>query len=182
MRYLVVLVAALGVAGCAGQGNVPREGKATDREAVVNAVEQEAGRSEEAGQPTTTPAPNKNRMKTFTETFYESLDAADCLEDFDTLEKAVLYDHQLRGELKQKRREWYCSVHPELPAFTAECIRSNRFCVGMNQEQVHASIGRPADVNRTVTAYAVHEQWIYERAEGRCYLYFDDGVMTSWQD
>ena len=48
----------------------------------------------------------------------------------------------------------------------------------MTFEQVRASWGEPGDVNRTVTAYGVHSQWVY----GSVYVYFDDGILTGWQD
>jgi len=60
----------------------------------------------------------------------------------------------------------------------AELIHKHHVRIGMTTEQVIAAWGRPRDINRTVGSYGVHEQWVY----GSTYLYFEDGVMTSFQD
>jgi len=55
--------------------------------------------------------------------------------------------------------------------------------LGMTTAEVRA-MRRPAAINRTVTANSVHEQWVY-RPRGRygtIYLYFDNGLLTAWQD
>jgi len=54
--------------------------------------------------------------------------------------------------------------------------------IGMTKEMVRASWGDPIDSNRTVTAYTTIEQWIYGSMPTRKYVYFDDGVLTSFQD
>jgi hypothetical protein len=40
------------------------------------------------------------------------------------------------------------------------------------------SLGSPNKVNRTVGAWGAREQWVYETI----YLYFENGVLTSYQD
>ena len=50
--------------------------------------------------------------------------------------------------------------------------------LGMNREQVKASRGNPRDINRTVGSWGVHEQWVYASS----YLYFENGVLASFQD
>ena len=60
----------------------------------------------------------------------------------------------------------------------AEVISKKQVRIGMTTDQVRAAWGRPERVNRTVGSYGVHEQWVY----GYTYLYFEDGVMTSFQD
>jgi len=74
----------------------------------------------------------------------------------------------------------------EYPAWTLEecqAVAANRLWIGMTEGQALESQGRPAKVNKTVTAGGVHEQWIY-RGEYRAtmYLYFDAGRLTSWQE
>jgi hypothetical protein len=79
----------------------------------------------------------------------------------------------------KQRREAYVSAHPELPKETREDILSGGFRIGMTAEQVEASCGTPYNgVNSTVTAFGKHEQWVY----GDTYLYFDDGLLTSYQN
>lgn len=51
--------------------------------------------------------------------------------------------------------------------------------MGMTTYEAEISMGKPEDINRTVTAYGVHEQWCYPNG---VYLYFDNGILTSWQD
>lgn len=52
--------------------------------------------------------------------------------------------------------------------------------IGMTKEEVEASLwGKPERINRTVTAYGTREQWVYGN---RQYLYFTDGILTSFQD
>ena len=62
-------------------------------------------------------------------------------------------------------------------------IEWDRIAIGMTAEQVRASWGPPHDINRTVTANSVREQWVYGYgASTRKYVYFENGVVTSWQD
>ncbi|OXS75491.1 hypothetical protein B1B04_07175 [Lysinibacillus sp. KCTC 33748] len=52
--------------------------------------------------------------------------------------------------------------------------------IGMTKEEVEASLwGQPETINRTVTEYSIHEQWVYGQGQ---YLYFTDGTLTSFQD
>jgi len=50
--------------------------------------------------------------------------------------------------------------------------------IGMTREQAESKFGLPMDVNRSVGSWGVHEQWVYNRT----YLYFENGILTSWQD
>lgn len=61
---------------------------------------------------------------------------------------------------------------------TATLIHQRRVRMGMTREQARAAWGRPRDINRTVGSYGVHEQWCYDGS----YLYFEDGILTSWQN
>jgi hypothetical protein len=48
----------------------------------------------------------------------------------------------------------------------------------MTDEMVRLSWGSPRDINRSVGSWGVHEQWVYYSS----YLYFENGILTSWQD
>lgn len=50
--------------------------------------------------------------------------------------------------------------------------------IGMTTAMVKASWGEPDNINRTITAYGTHEQWIYPQH----YLYFDSNKLTAIQD
>lgn len=63
----------------------------------------------------------------------------------------------------------------------ADRIRRKRegVSIGMSQEEVLASNwGKPKDINSTITANGVREQWVYG---GGNYLYFTDGKLTGIQ-
>jgi hypothetical protein len=64
------------------------------------------------------------------------------------------------------------------PVAIINAVIAHKIKLGMTREQVRAGWGEPDDIHKTVTAYAVHEQWVY----GSQYVYFDDGVVTAWQD
>lgn len=52
--------------------------------------------------------------------------------------------------------------------------------IGMTAEEVKNSRwGKPDDINRTITAYGVSEQWVYDIYG---YVYLDDGIVTAIQD
>jgi len=62
---------------------------------------------------------------------------------------------------------------------TARLIHERRVKLGMTAEQARAAWGNPWHVNRSVGSYGVHEQWCYSTGN---YLYFEDGILTSWQN
>jgi hypothetical protein len=60
-------------------------------------------------------------------------------------------------------------------------IARRKVQIGFTREQTIAAWGKPRDINRSVGSYGTHEQWVYGGIDGT-YLYFEDGIMTSWQD
>lgn len=72
------------------------------------------------------------------------------------------------------------------PEDVRDLILAHQVTLGMTAEQVELSWGPPHTKNRTVTKYGVSEQWVYGYADRWSdttrYLYFDDGVLTSWQE
>lgn len=50
--------------------------------------------------------------------------------------------------------------------------------LGMTSTELRSKWFRPDDINRTVGSWGVHEQWVYSNV----YFYFEDGILTSWQD
>lgn len=100
---------------------------------------------------------------------------------------AELYNASfLAGSYEQRvasRRQQYINANPELPAKTVECILAGKIFMGMTTSQVEASWGHPYPVNRSVGSWGTHEQWIYRVSKYTThYLYFSDGILTSWQD
>lgn len=60
-----------------------------------------------------------------------------------------------------------------------ERIYEKEIWIGMTDEMARDALGRPNDINRTTTSWGIREQWVYPN---RVYLYFEDGILTSWQD
>jgi hypothetical protein len=57
-------------------------------------------------------------------------------------------------------------------------LEAREVWIGMTSAMAVESRGRPERINRTVYETRVTEQWVY----GSTYLYFDNGVLTAWQD
>jgi hypothetical protein len=58
-------------------------------------------------------------------------------------------------------------------------ILAGKIWLGMTAEMARESWGAPYDINRSVGSFGVHEQWVYRND---VYLYFEDGILTSWQE
>ncbi|MBK7683660.1 MAG: hypothetical protein IPJ26_14855 [Bacteroidetes bacterium] len=64
---------------------------------------------------------------------------------------------------------------------TYERLRKGEYWLGMTDDMALISLGMPAKQNRTIGRWGVHEQWVYSVYD-RLYLYFENGVLTSYQD
>jgi hypothetical protein len=58
-----------------------------------------------------------------------------------------------------------------------EKINSGYYWIGMTKDMAIESLGNPETVNSSVGSWGVNEQWVYYSL----YLYFDNGVLTSYQ-
>lgn len=65
------------------------------------------------------------------------------------------------------------------PANVWSAIEARKVFVGMTQEQVIMSWGKPRKVNTTITTSGKQEQWV---CWNDAYLYFTNGILTSIQD
>ena len=55
--------------------------------------------------------------------------------------------------------------------------------LGMTEKDARASRGGKYTTNRTVSKYGTSEQWVYwDSCYKPKYLYFDDGILTAWQN
>lgn len=72
----------------------------------------------------------------------------------------------------------YDPIDRSWPSATVQLIKNRKIELGMTSEQVQLSWGKPQRINRTVTANAVVEQWVY----GRQYVYIENGKVRSFQD
>jgi hypothetical protein len=57
-------------------------------------------------------------------------------------------------------------------------LLAKKISIGMTAAQVRLAWGAPEEINRTTTAYGVHEQWVY----GDSYVYLDNGIVTAFQN
>ena len=84
--------------------------------------------------------------------------------------KKIASEKQQRSELNRLTKQ-YGKVNANL-------ITENKIKIGMTKQMVIESWGKPEHISRTVTSSVVHEQWVY----GNTYIYFDNGILTAWQD
>ncbi|MEL7834264.1 hypothetical protein [Fodinibius sp. Rm-B-1B1-1] len=93
---------------------------------------------------------------------------------------------QIKSQIKQKELQKIQENNPKLARLikkygesTAKRLIDGEIWIGMTDEMAREALGRPNDVNRTTTSYSVREQWVYPNGK---YLYFEDGVLDSWQE
>ncbi len=104
----------------------------------------------------------------------------------DALTTEAIYNASINREAEHKKRlieseaEHRKSLIEEYGEVTANKILRHTYWIGMTKDMAIKSLGSPDDINRTVTAGGINEQWVY-RKRG-IYLYFDDGVLTTFQD
>ena len=70
------------------------------------------------------------------------------------------------------------SRYPDWSEKVKSTIEIRGIRTGMTDKQVLASWGNPETNNRSVGSWGVHEQWVYDKK----YLYFENGLLTSFQD
>jgi hypothetical protein len=68
--------------------------------------------------------------------------------------------------------------HPDWSDDAIAIVACHRVVVGMSQEQLLASWGRPEQVNRTVVGSSASDQLVYSDNN---YVYIENGVVTSYQ-
>lgn len=60
-----------------------------------------------------------------------------------------------------------------------EKIANQRIWIGMTEEMLLESWGKPEDINQTVTRYRTHKQYVYGSGQ---YVYVENGIVESWQN
>jgi hypothetical protein len=75
-----------------------------------------------------------------------------------------------QAEESLERRAWSKKIE--------EAIKNHQLLIGMTQEQVLRSWGRPSDVNTSTTAKGTHTRWWYNQGRKLVLLGFDaDGIL-----
>lgn len=92
--------------------------------------------------------------------------------------KDNLRQQQVSQERLEQREARKTAVVSKYGQINGGKIFSGKVWLGMTKEMAEDSWGKPKDVNRTVGSWGVKEQWVYSDA----YLYFDNGILNSWQD
>ena len=88
-------------------------------------------------------------------------------------------------------RESYVGWRTDLSEDIKIAIRNGRVVIGMRKVDVEVSCGL-AHIKKSVGSWGVHEHWTYpgdvttisKRQAEFCpkYLYFENGILTSWQE
>ena len=131
-----------------------------------------------------------NPQQTYFPTVYPTHDCLDTscrLEPNGTVKRGIeINEHkrlyrakQLRSDKVLQNKNWNQEVK--------ETIINSGIALGMTEEQVIYSWGRPENTSRSVGSWGIHEQWSYEvsflhRRYSDTYLYFEDGILTSYSD
>lgn len=82
-------------------------------------------------------------------------------------------------QMQEYQKERLISLENKYGSKIAKDIINGFIWIGMTDEMAVESIGKPREVNRTVTQYLISEQWVYNSG---VYLYFENGLLTAWQD
>ena len=91
-------------------------------------------------------------------------------------EAKLSFPHSERGGLSED----LVASHSDWPW---GIIVEQKISLGMTHGMVLTSLGSPSDINRSVGSWGVHEQWVYRTGDYSAnYLYFEDGILTSWSD
>lgn len=71
-----------------------------------------------------------------------------------------------------------CERHFDWTLAQCQSINGRKISIGMNSEQAILAWGKPDHINTTQFGLHWSEQWVYEDNQ---FLYFEDGVLSSWQ-
>ena len=88
------------------------------------------------------------------------------------------------GQGYWEKGEWEAKVAETAPnERMLEVALDRRIMLGMPAKLVRVVKGEPLRINRSVGSWGVHEQWVYpEWRWNGLYCYFENGLLTSWQD
>lgn len=83
-----------------------------------------------------------------------------------------------RGE-EQRKAERLKRLTQLYGASNAKTIMEGKVRVGFTKSMCREAWGNPDDINRTITSWGTHEQWVYGHES---YLYFDGDKLTTIQN
>jgi len=88
-------------------------------------------------------------------------------------------DQAKAKEKEEKEQQHIQALVAKYGQSNVDLARQGKVKIGWNKELCKEAWGEPQSINKTTTAYGVHEQWVYSTSR---YLYFDDGVLTAIQE
>ena len=77
-------------------------------------------------------------------------------------------------------RHAYLEENSHIPHVIKKSIETGTFKIGMNKDQIKASIGEPSTIVNAPQNYSATEQWIYESGRDRTVLNFTNDYLSSW--
>lgn len=83
---------------------------------------------------------------------------------------------------KEKQIEKYLQRNPQISESFKSAIRAEMLELGMDREMVEYAWGKPNEKNRSVGSWGIHEQWVYEKDGKYRFAYFENGILTGWQE
>ena len=86
---------------------------------------------------------------------------------------------EFQAMLEKEEREHKASLIRKYGKKNALLILDNKVQIGFTKQMCIEAWGEPYDINRTITSWGVHEQWVYGIDS---YLYFEDNILTAIQD
>ena len=120
---------------------------------------------------------NLDKGDTATEQDGKSLSGAEILKQLEARGKQVAEDyHKKQSGIDPERRD---ALIRKYGSTKGTKIYEREIWVGMTSQMARDSWGEPDNINRTGNANGVREQWVYKPGS---YLYFENGVLTAWQN
>lgn len=84
-----------------------------------------------------------------------------------------------KKDLEEKAKKRRADILSEFGEECGNAILRREVYIGMSAKAAKLSWGTPLDINRTITKYGTHEQWVYGGGNN---LYFEDGILTTIQN
>ena len=81
-------------------------------------------------------------------------------------------------QIKKEIQIWRNNLIEVFGKIDANRIFNHKYWIGMTSVMASNSLGSPKDINKSVGSWGIHEQWVYDNL----YLYFENRILTSYQD
>ncbi len=82
-------------------------------------------------------------------------------------------------QIEKEEKEYKAKLIRQYGKANAELILNKQIRLGFTKQMCIESWGNPEDINRTITYYGTHEQWVYGLGT---YIYFEGDKLTTIQN